>query len=102
MLSAWLQCCAQNGEAKPTITKRSLAGQTQGVAETTVVACRVTEAADKQPCGVAGTVEHVAKAELSTQPICSFDWSPDRLGLFACAALDQSLYVGITTNLQTA
>ena len=64
--------------------------------------CRVVDAADKQPCGVAGTVEEIAQAEMSTQPVCAFDWSPDRLGLFACAALDQSVYVGIATNLQTA
>ena len=67
-----------------------------------VLGCRVADAADKQPCGVAGSVESVARAEVSTQPICAFDWSPDRLGLFACAALDQSVYVGIATNLQTA
>ena len=49
--------------------------------------------------GIAGTVEDVAEASLSAQPLCSLDWSPDRDGLFCCAALDQCLRVGAVTKL---
>ena len=49
--------------------------------------------------GVAGTAEQVAEASLSGQPLCSLDWSPDRDGLFCCAALDQCLRVGAVTKL---
>lgn len=52
--------------------------------------------------GVPGTVEELAEAAMSSQPICAFDWSPDRLGLFCCAALDQCLRTGIVTRMQTA
>ena len=57
---------------------------------------------EQQACGVAGTVDHVTQTELSSQPICSFDWSPDRAGLFTCAALDQCVYVGVATKLEAA
>ena len=63
---------------------------------------RTTKMADGSLCGVAGTVEELSDAYLSSQPICAFDWSPDRLGLFCCAALDQCLRVGIVTRLQSA
>ena len=36
---------------------------------------------------------------ISTQPIVSFDWSPDREGLGVCSCLDQSLRVFIVTKL---
>ncbi|KAK9804057.1 hypothetical protein WJX73_000030 [Symbiochloris irregularis] len=61
---------------------------------------RSEKAGDGSIRGVAGTVEELAEASFSSQPICAFDWSPDRLGLFCCAALDQCLRVGITTRLQ--
>ena len=62
--------------------------------------CRSVKASDGDMCGVAGTVEELSYATMSSQPICAFDWSPDRLGLFCCAALDQCLRVGIVTRLQ--
>lgn len=51
--------------------------------------------------GVAGSVELVASRNMSTQPISSLDWSPDKEGLFCCAAFDQTLRVGIVTKLRT-
>ena len=55
---------------------------------------------EKQACGIAGSVETIAQTELSSQPICSFDWSADRAGLFTCVALDQCVYVGMATKLE--
>ena len=51
--------------------------------------------------GVAGSMERVAERSLSTQPLTALDWSPDKLGLFCCAALDQTLRVGFVTRLHT-
>ncbi|KAL6763097.1 WD40-repeat-containing domain protein [Haematococcus lacustris] len=51
--------------------------------------------------GVAGSVELVASRAMSSQPVCSLDWSPDKEGLFCCAAFDQTLRVGIVTKLRT-
>ena len=36
---------------------------------------------------------------ISTQPVVSFDWSPDKEGLACMACLDQSLRVMIVTKL---
>ncbi len=44
-----------------------------------------------QELGVAGSVELLASRNLSTQPVSSLDWSPDKEGLFCCAAFDQTL-----------
>ena len=49
--------------------------------------------------GVAGTVEELAQASLSSQPLSCFNWCADRAGLFCCGALDQCLRVGIVTGL---
>ena len=54
---------------------------------------------DKAPCGVPGTVELLNSRVVSTQPMVSFDWSPDREGLGVCSCLDQSLRVFIVTKL---
>jgi len=54
---------------------------------------------DNAPCGVAGTVELLNSRVISTQPIVSFDWSPDREGLAVLACLDQTLRVYICTKL---
>lgn len=48
---------------------------------------------------MAGTVEELAQASLSSQPLSCFDWCADRAGLFCCGALDQCLRVGIVTGL---
>eukprot|EP00884_Botryococcus_braunii_P001227 jgi/Botrbrau1/11104/Bobra.0219s0013.1 len=49
--------------------------------------------------GVAGSIEELAQADLTSQPISSFDWSPDKAGLFCCAALDQCVRVGFVTKV---
>jgi hypothetical protein len=55
---------------------------------------------DGAELGVAGTLEVVARKDgFAEQAVNAFDWSPDRRGLFASAALDQCLRVGIVTKL---
>lgn len=54
---------------------------------------------DNEQVGVAGNVQLLQNAMLSTQPICGFDWSPDKLGLGVCTAFDQSLRIIIATKL---
>jgi len=54
---------------------------------------------DKAPIGVMGNVELLNSRVISTQPIVSFDWSPDREGLCCLSCLDQSLRVFIVTKL---
>ena len=49
--------------------------------------------------GVAGTVSPIQNITLSTQPICGFDWSPDKKGLCVCTAFDQCFRVLIVTKL---
>ncbi|GMH42793.1 hypothetical protein BSKO_10712 [Bryopsis sp. KO-2023] len=49
--------------------------------------------------GVAGTVDLLSYKNLSTQPIASLDWSPDKAGLFVCSSFDQCIRVGICTKL---
>ncbi|XP_039256703.1 dynein axonemal assembly factor 10-like [Styela clava] len=56
---------------------------------------------DNEQVGVVGNVQLLQNAMLSTQPICGFDWSPDKLGLGVCTAFDQSLRVIITTKLNS-
>ncbi|CAM9370319.1 unnamed protein product [Chrysoparadoxa australica] len=60
---------------------------------------RTKQHKDGHPEGVAGSVELLNSRVISTQPIVSFDWSPDREGLCALACLDQSLRVYIVTKL---
>jgi WD40 repeat protein len=54
---------------------------------------------DKSPIGVIGSVELLNSRVISTQPVVSFDWSPDREGLCCLSCLDQSLRVYIVTKL---
>lgn len=54
---------------------------------------------DNLPIGIAGTVELLNSRVISTQPIVSFDWSPDREGLCCMSSLDQTLKVFIVTRL---
>lgn len=54
---------------------------------------------DGAELGVAGSLQQLSRKELSSQPVNSFDWSPDRQGLFVCSALDQCVRVGIVTKL---
>lgn len=52
--------------------------------------------------GVAGSVELLNHKNMSTQPIASFDWHPDKEGLYACTAFDQCIRVGVVTKLNKA
>uniref|UniRef100_A0A3B3RN11 Dynein axonemal assembly factor 10 n=1 Tax=Paramormyrops kingsleyae TaxID=1676925 RepID=A0A3B3RN11_9TELE len=49
--------------------------------------------------GVAGTLNLLQNITLSTQPIASLDWSPDKQGLCVCSAFDQAVRVLIVTKL---
>ncbi|KAF4521881.1 hypothetical protein B566_EDAN008401 [Ephemera danica] len=51
--------------------------------------------------GVIGSLVQLHKANLSTQPISGFDWSPDKLGLAVCTSFDQTVRVLIATRLNT-
>lgn len=51
--------------------------------------------------GVAGSVNLLQNVTLSTQPIASLDWSPDKQGLCVCSGFDQSVRVLIVTKLNT-
>ncbi|XP_006778729.1 PREDICTED: WD repeat-containing protein 92 [Myotis davidii] len=49
--------------------------------------------------GVAGSVSLLQNVTLSTQPISSLDWSPDKRGLCICSSFDQMVRVLIITKL---
>uniref|UniRef100_A0AAQ4RLQ9 Dynein axonemal assembly factor 10 n=1 Tax=Gasterosteus aculeatus aculeatus TaxID=481459 RepID=A0AAQ4RLQ9_GASAC len=57
---------------------------------------------DQTEVGVAGSVNLLQNATLSTQPIASLDWSPDKQGLCVCSGFDQSVRVLIVTKLHAA
>ena len=60
---------------------------------------RQAKDAEGRPRGVPGTVELLNSKVISTQPVVSFDWSPDKEGLACLACLDQSIRVFIVTKL---
>ncbi|XP_055608058.1 dynein axonemal assembly factor 10 [Uranotaenia lowii] len=60
---------------------------------------RVNQIAEGEVCGVPGSLEMLNATTLSTQPVHTFDWSPDRQGLAVCGAFDQTVRVLVTTNL---
>jgi len=60
---------------------------------------RQRQGKDNLPVGVAGSLELLNSRVVSSQPINSFDWSPDREGLAVLTSLDQSLRVLICTRL---
>lgn len=60
---------------------------------------RTRKDAEGHLLGVPGTVELLNARVIGTQPIVSFDWSPDKEGLSVCACLDQTLRVFIVTKL---
>ena len=51
---------------------------------------------DGAPIGIAGSVELLKSRVISTQPITSFDWSPDREGLCCMSTLDQTMRLVVT------
>ncbi|KAL4237762.1 WD repeat-containing protein 92 [Mactra antiquata] len=62
---------------------------------------RVEKDNDGIEIGIPGTVSMVQNTVLSTQPISSFDWSPDKEGLCVCTSFDQMLRVCVVTKLKT-
>ena len=68
----------------------------------TYPAQRVTQDSDGVDEGVMGTISLLQNVTMSTQPISSFDWSPDKQGLCVCTSFDQTLRVLIVTKLNTA
>jgi CxxC motif-containing protein (DUF1111 family) len=55
---------------------------------------------DGSESGVVGKVELIQSATVAEQPIGSFDWSADKMGLLAMAAFDQQVRIGMVTRLQ--
>lgn len=51
--------------------------------------------------GVVGNLTLLQNITVSSQPVSSLDWSPDKQGLAVCTAFDQCLRVIITTKLNT-
>jgi hypothetical protein len=49
--------------------------------------------------GVAGTVTLINSRNISTQPICGFDWCKEKTGLACMACLDQTCKVVVVTKL---
>ena len=62
-------------------------------------ASRVTKDLDGKDKGVIGRVELLNTQQLSTQPVVSFDWHSDKLGLCVMSSLDQYVKVAIVTKL---
>ncbi|CAH1365816.1 dynein axonemal assembly factor 10 [Tenebrio molitor] len=60
---------------------------------------RVEKDADGLAYGVPGELSLIQNSTLSDQPITSFDWCPDKMGLSVCSAFDQAIRVLITTKL---
>ncbi|KAF0309350.1 WD repeat-containing protein 92 [Amphibalanus amphitrite] len=50
--------------------------------------------------GVMGTLTQLQSGIVSSQPVSALDWSPDKRGLCACIAFDQTVRVLIVTKLQ--
>lgn len=49
--------------------------------------------------GIAGTVNLLQTKNLSTQPICSLDWHPDKTGLACIGSFDQAVRVAVVSKL---
>jgi hypothetical protein len=62
-------------------------------------AVRSRDDTEGRAIGVPGTVELLNSRVITTQPIVSFDWSPDKEGLCCMSCLDQTCRVYIVTKL---
>jgi WD40 repeat protein len=60
---------------------------------------RTSMGKDNIPVGNMGSIELLNSKVLSTQPIVSMDWSPDKEGLCVLSCLDQSIRCLIVTKL---
>ncbi|ETW32826.1 hypothetical protein PFTANZ_06456, partial [Plasmodium falciparum Tanzania (2000708)] len=49
--------------------------------------------------GIVGELNKLNDLNVSTQPIISFDWCKDKLGLSVMASLDQTIKIYIITKL---
>ncbi|CAM9883692.1 dynein axonemal assembly factor 10 [Lampetra fluviatilis] len=54
---------------------------------------------DGHEAGVTGSVSLLQNMTVASQPVAGLDWSPDKQGLCACTAFDQTLRVLIVTKL---
>jgi WD repeat-containing protein 92 len=61
---------------------------------------RYKENSDGTKAGVAGSLQMLTAATISQQPVHCFDWCTEKIGLGVCGALDQTVRVVITPNLQ--
>ena len=57
--------------------------------------------AEGQAMGVVGSADQICERSISSQPVAAFDWSPDKAGVFVAAAFDQTLRVGVVTQVGT-
>lgn len=60
---------------------------------------RFKELSDGSKVGIAGSLQMLAASTLSQQPVHCYDWCSEKSGLAVCGALDQTIRVLITTNL---
>ncbi|KAL3873985.1 hypothetical protein ACJMK2_037059 [Sinanodonta woodiana] len=60
---------------------------------------RVQKDGNDVEMGVPGTLSLLQNITLSTQPINTFDWSPDKEGLCVCTSFDQAVRVLVVTKL---
>ena len=60
---------------------------------------RTIKDADGRDKGVVGHLELLNDRVLSTQPVCAFDWHPEKIGLSVLACLDQTCKIAIVTKL---
>ena len=54
---------------------------------------------DCNKTNVTRSIEKLQESQLSEQPISSFDWSPDKLGLAVSTSFDQKVRILAFTNL---
>lgn len=62
---------------------------------------RVKESSDGCNQGIAGTLQMLQATSVSSQPINSFDWNSDRIGLAICGSFDQGVRILLATNLKS-
>lgn len=60
---------------------------------------RAQKLEDGTSVGIMGTVELLQYKDIAEQPICAFNWSPDKTGLCCFVGYDQMLRIGMVTRL---
>ncbi|XP_054733224.1 dynein axonemal assembly factor 10 [Anastrepha obliqua] len=60
---------------------------------------RVKTDVDNNEIGVSGSLQMLHASTVSSQPVQSFDWHPDKLGLAVCGSFDQCVRVLVVTKL---